>query len=358
MLLAVVMTGILRVCAFADADDFFIPQKFAGQWTLVTNQDTTITATENILSRRGLEVFHRVLLLKTVIEEIPSQTQKASESEIRNFINNYRPPPIPYTSDETALITGREKFNCLEFANDIVAQASSNGIASEIIGIKFKDMPIGHACAGFPTDDGRMLYFDSTPGSGHISWKAYEAWVALDSPYRRADGGKLAERAGNLPITEIIPVSALAEIAGSLLEDPGNGKPPPPTRLMVMSEQNVQASGIEYAGPDSLDISTNQLAKWNQAAEEFMTAKASQEEAQKRAAQSKAGRLAAKALQENEVLAGQNDAFGQLRMGERYFSGDGVEMNLMKARAYLQQAADQGSPTAKEELKLLENPER
>jgi magnesium chelatase family protein len=40
-------------------------------------------------------------------------------------------------------------------------------------------------------------------------------------------------------------------------------------------------------------------------------------------------------LDENEQLAADMDAYGQLRMGERYLTGDGVEKNLAKAKAYL-----------------------
>ena len=62
---------------------------------------------------------------------------------------------------------------------------------------------------------------------------------------------------------------------------------------------------------------------------------------------------AAKALKSNQDAAGQGDAYGLLRMGERYRDGDGVEQNLAKARDYLQKSADAGSPTAAEELKKL-----
>jgi TPR repeat protein len=43
-----------------------------------------------------------------------------------------------------------------------------------------------------------------------------------------------------------------------------------------------------------------------------------------------------------------------MRMGERYLKGDGVKKNLIQARTYLQEAAAQGSPTAKEDLDQLD----
>jgi TPR repeat protein len=353
--LAMLLAGILHVSTVLEADSTFDPQNYPGQWALVTNQDATITATEKATIRHGEEVYQRVLLLKAVPNETPSQGQKATEAETRDFIRKYRPPPIPYTSETTAEKTGREKFNCLEFAEDIVAQAESNGIPAEVIGIKFEGKLIGHACAGFPTAEGRMLYFDSTPGSGQVSRSAHEARVELGKPYRRADGGELAGGVENLPITKIIPVNRLAEIASSLLDDDNPDSLTPKTKLVVIGENRQQAEGIEYAGPDTLQISEAQLARWSQAAEEIMAAKASQQDAQKRASQAVAKKLAANALQENEQLAAQGDAYGELRMGERYLTGDGVAKDFLKAQEYLQRAADQGSQTAADELKRLAN---
>jgi TPR repeat protein len=62
---------------------------------------------------------------------------------------------------------------------------------------------------------------------------------------------------------------------------------------------------------------------------------------------------AAKALQSNQDAADKGDAYGLLRMGERYRDGEGLEKDLAKARDYLQKSADAGSPTAAEELKKL-----
>ena len=220
-----------------------------------------------------------------------------------------------------------------------------------MIGIKFKGKLIGHACAGFPTAEGRTLYFDSTPSAGHVSRAAHEARVELGKPYRRADGGELAAGgAENLPITQIIPVSRLDEIASSLLGDDDFDSLTSTTRLVVVQEKHLPVIGIEYAGPDTLTISEAQLARWNQAAEEAMTAKTRQQEDRSRATQAAASKLAANALEENQQLADRGDAYGELRMGERYLTGDGMDKDISKARDYLQRAAEQGSQTAVEEL--------
>lgn len=60
-----------------------------------------------------------------------------------------------------------------------------------------------------------------------------------------------------------------------------------------------------------------------------------------------------KALQSNIESASKGDAYGLLRMGERYRDGDGVEKDLVKAKSYLEKAAEAGSPTAAEEVKNI-----
>jgi TPR repeat protein len=351
--LTILLAILLPAGAALAGDNIFDPQHFPGQWTFVTNQNATITATGSAVLRRGDEVYQRVLLLTSVPVETAGLPGKITEAKVRKFINHYRPPPIPYTSAKTAAKTGAEKFNCLEFAEDIVIQAESNGIPAEVIGVKFKDQLVGHACAGFPVADGRTLYFDSTPGSGHLSHGASEARVELGKPYRRSDGGVPAGGAENLPVTAIIPVSKLMEIAGSLLD--GYDAPPAGTRLVVVGERHQQIEGIDYAGPDILKISDGQRERWNQAAGEVLAAKASKLDAQHHAEQALAKKLAAIALAENERLAAQGDAYGELRMGERYLTGDGVAKDIFKARDYLQRAADHGSKTAAEELIRLDN---
>ena len=61
----------------------------------------------------------------------------------------------------------------------------------------------------------------------------------------------------------------------------------------------------------------------------------------------------AKVLKSNQDLADKGDAYGLLRMGERYRDGDGVEKDLAKAKVYLTKAAAAGSPTAADELSKL-----
>lgn len=63
-----------------------------------------------------------------------------------------------------------------------------------------------------------------------------------------------------------------------------------------------------------------------------------------------------RALQANQEAAAQGDAYGLLRMGERYRDGEGVAVDLKQAREYLQKAAAAGSPTAADELAALPNP--
>jgi TPR repeat protein len=62
-----------------------------------------------------------------------------------------------------------------------------------------------------------------------------------------------------------------------------------------------------------------------------------------------------KTLKWNQDQAAVGDAYGQLRMGERYRDGDGVETNIVKARAYFMQSSAQGNATAAEELHELEH---
>ncbi len=58
-------------------------------------------------------------------------------------------------------------------------------------------------------------------------------------------------------------------------------------------------------------------------------------------------------LAANEAAAAQGDPYGLLRMGERYRDGDGVEVDMDKARKYLSRAAAAGDMTASNELAAL-----
>ena len=75
-------------------------------------------------------------------------------------------------------------------------------------------------------------------------------------------------------------------------------------------------------------------------------------EIQEREAAQKAA-AAAKALKFNQDAADRGDAYGQLRMGERYRDGDGVPRDFAKAREYLSKAADQGNADAAREIIAL-----
>jgi hypothetical protein len=60
-----------------------------------------------------------------------------------------------------------------------------------------------------------------------------------------------------------------------------------------------------------------------------------------------------KVLKSNQDMADKGDAYGLLRMGERYRDGDGVPKDLNKARDYLTKTTAAGSPTAADELSKL-----
>jgi hypothetical protein len=345
------MTVFPFVKTEAETSDIFNSENFPGAWTLTTNSDATIIATETAVHRQGREVYSRVLQLDAVEQEAArSDSNPATDSEVRSFIQSYRPPPIPYTSEATANRTGREKFNCLEFAEDIVKKATAANIPAQVIGIKFKGKIVGHAVAGFPTAEGGMLYFDSTPGAGQISHAAHEAHVQVGKPYERDGGGELAV-VGQLPVSKIISVSKFLKFAEDLtdIQKPISEK----TILIVTNENHAQAKGIDYAAPDTLQISDEQLALWNEAASNFLAAQIYRQDQEKIARQRVVAQADAQALAENERLAANGDVYGQLRMGERYWTGDGVGKNPVKAQVYLQLAADQGSPTAIQELKVL-----
>jgi len=66
--------------------------------------------------------------------------------------------------------------------------------------------------------------------------------------------------------------------------------------------------------------------------------------------------MAVRILKSHQDLADKGDAYGELRMGQRYRDGDGVPKDLVKAREWLQKAADQGQPDAAKALALLPQP--
>jgi len=82
---------------------------------------------------------------------------------------------------------------------------------------------------------------------------------------------------------------------------------------------------------------------------------AEQIEAERRLEARKKADGAAAALKQNQELADKGDAYGQLRMAERYRDGNGVETNRIKARMLFIQSADQGNEQAARELTALTN---
>jgi len=85
---------------------------------------------------------------------------------------------------------------------------------------------------------------------------------------------------------------------------------------------------------------------------QIAAAKAEAEYAKEVAAKNNAAALS-RALASNQAAADKGDAYGLLRMGERYRDGDGVAQDLPTARAYLTKAATAGSPSAQAALDKL-----
>lgn len=87
--------------------------------------------------------------------------------------------------------------------------------------------------------------------------------------------------------------------------------------------------------------------------EQIAAAKAAADKAK---AKADAERKAAqdKALRYNQDLADKGDAYGLMRMGERYRDGEGVPKDLAKARDYLSKAVTAGEPSAADELSRLD----
>ena len=73
----------------------------------------------------------------------------------------------------------------------------------------------------------------------------------------------------------------------------------------------------------------------------------------KEKAEAKKQAVTDKVLKSNQDAADKGDAYGLLRMGERYRDGEGVLKDLAKAHDYLTKASAAGSPTADADLKNL-----
>jgi hypothetical protein len=93
--------------------------------------------------------------------------------------------------------------------------------------------------------------------------------------------------------------------------------------------------GLIWNPPPPTPLTSNQIAAVKSAA------------AQKKKADAVA------ALKWNQDQAAAGDAYGELRMGERYRDGDGVEKDITKAREMFSKASSQGNKDADEALKNL-----
>jgi hypothetical protein len=81
--------------------------------------------------------------------------------------------------------------------------------------------------------------------------------------------------------------------------------------------------------------------------------KASAKAAAQKSVDEQARSLQDKALKSNQDAADKGDAYGQLRMGQRYRDGDGVPKDLAKAKEYFAKAAAQGDKQAANSLEQL-----
>lgn len=107
------------------------------------------------------------------------------------------------------------------------------------------------------------------------------------------------------------------------------------------------SAGIEVTNANiALDTARNDLNKFLDNLEAERQRKI-QEANQKKQA------ILDKVLKSNQEAADKGDAYGLMRMGERYRDGEGVEKDIEKAKKYLQKAVAAGSPTASEELSKL-----
>jgi hypothetical protein len=90
--------------------------------------------------------------------------------------------------------------------------------------------------------------------------------------------------------------------------------------------------------------------------QEQIKAKEKAENAKREAAEKSKKEADLNILKWNQQQADAGDAYGQLRMAERYRDGIGVETNLAKARTYFSLSAGQGNITAKQALEALSKP--
>lgn len=77
------------------------------------------------------------------------------------------------------------------------------------------------------------------------------------------------------------------------------------------------------------------------------------ENAKRKSVESKKAEVSARIFKYQKDLAEKGDSYGQLRMGERYRDGDGVEKDISKARDLLSKSAASGNQSAADALQKL-----
>jgi Sel1 repeat len=122
---------------------------------------------------------------------------------------------------------------------------------------------------------------------------------------------------------EDLPTNIVAEITGTLTYTNSSGS-------------TVTIRKVDYGIPVSQPVSPPASA------------------AQLTAAKKKDAEARARALAWNTEQAAKGDAYAQLRMGQRYLTGDGVAKDPAKAREFFQLSAAQGNATAAAELAKLD----
>jgi hypothetical protein len=116
------------------------------------------------------------------------------------------------------------------------------------------------------------------------------------------------------------------------------------------SVANRKKAGIAVPTPEQIAAAQEEIAAaFKEVADKWSAA---QRQAGEAAADKKVAGDA-KALNWNMEQAAKGEAYGLLRMGQRYRDGDGVQKDAAKAREYFTKAVQAGSPSAEAELSRL-----
>ena len=155
------------------------------------------------------------------------------------------------------------------------------------------------------------------------------------------------------------------------------GIPIPTTKQSAAAQEEI-AAGLKAAEQEKRVVEERKLAAQQQASESAVSKRQAADaeiaarlkaieqvkrlaEEKQRAAQQQAVEAAiakkqapyARALKWNMENAEKGDAYGLLRMGQRYRDGEGVQKDVAKAREYFTKAIQAGSPSADAELSTL-----